>query len=177
MLIVKYRESWVEDFEKIKSKIGRAMANLFISIEHIGSTAVPNLAAKAIIDIDLVINAALHFEDVKRQLASIGYYHNGNQGIYGREVFKRNKAENHDYILDHIPHHLYVCDADSPELKRHLLFRNYLLNNDDARTEYQNLKYKIAEAAGNDKKKYASLKETEAGKFINDIVEMAGKTG
>lgn len=99
------------------------------------------------------------------------------KALTGEKFLRETKLKNPDHILDNIPHHLYVCDADSPELKRHLLFRNYLVNNDDARTEYQNLKYKIAEAAGNDKKKYAGLKETEAKKLINNILEKAGKPG
>jgi GrpB-like predicted nucleotidyltransferase (UPF0157 family) len=57
------------------------------------------------------------------------------------------------------------------ELQNHIIFRNYLITNESARTEYQQLKYKIAEAANQDKKQYAALKEVEARAFINTIIE------
>lgn len=173
MLIQEYRESWIEDFKAIKSVINDALMNLNISIEHIGSTSVPKLAAKPIIDIDIVYGNDILFETVKKGLEKIGYYHNGNQGIINREVFKRGMWEYKHQILDAITHHLYVCPVDSEELQRHIRFRNYLIANETARTEYQQLKYEIAVAANQDKKQYAVLKEVEARTFINDILTKA----
>ena len=173
MLIQEYRESWIEDFKAIKSVINDALMNLNISIEHIGSTAVPKLAAKPIIDIDIVYGNDVAFETIKRGLEKLGYYHNGNQGIINREVFKRKNWWSKHQILDKITHHLYVCPVDSEELQRHVAFRNYLIDNEAARTEYQKLKYEIAEAANQDKKQYATLKEVKARVFINSIIEKA----
>lgn len=175
MLIQEYRESWIEDFKAIKSVINDALMNLniSISIEHIGSTAVPKLAAKPIIDIDIIFENNVPFESVKKGLEKIGYYHNGNQGIANREVFKRKNGCSKHQILDTITHHLYVCPVDSEELQRHITFRNYLIVNESARTEYQQLKYEIAAAANQDKKQYAALKEVKARTFINDILAKA----
>ena len=173
MLIQEYKESWNEDFKAIKSVINDALMNLNISIEHIGSTAVPKLAAKPIIDIDIVYGNDILFETVKKGLEKIGYYHNGNQGIVNREVFKRKNGCSKHQILDTITHHLYVCPVDSEELQRHITFRNYLIDNETARTEYQQLKYEIAAAANQDKKQYAALKEVKARTFINDILTKA----
>lgn len=171
MLLQEYKESWAENFTKLKEVISKALINLKVSIEHVGSTSIPGLAAKPIIDIDLVYDKNTAFEDIKRRLEKIGYYHNGNQGIPGREVFKRNK--NTHEVLDIIAHHLYVCPADSEELQGHILFRDYLLVNKDARALYQKLKYEIAEEAGQDRKKYAQLKETKLSDFITGIIENA----
>lgn len=173
MLIQEYRESWIEDFKAIKSVINDALMNLNISIEHIGSTAVPKLAAKPIIDIDIVYGNDVPFETIKSGLEKIGYYHNGNQGIINREVFKRGMLENKHQILDTITHHLYVCPVDSEELQRHITFRNYLIANESAKIEYQQLKYEISAAANQDKKQYAALKEVKARTFINDILAKA----
>jgi GrpB-like predicted nucleotidyltransferase (UPF0157 family) len=170
MLIRKYQKSWITDFNAISEILRETLINLQISIEHIGSTSVPDLAAKPIIDIDIVFYKDTDFAEVKLRLEKIGYYHNGNQGIENREVFKRSKPANHK-ILDSIIHHLYVCRADSEELQRHILFRDYLIANEDVRTQYQTLKYKIAEEAGQDKKKYAALKEIKAKKFINSVIK------
>jgi GrpB-like predicted nucleotidyltransferase (UPF0157 family) len=100
-------------------------------------------------------------------------FHNGNQGVFNREVFKRYNTSNKHTILDAIAHHLYVCPADSEELNRHILFRNYLIAHEEARIHYQNLKYQIAEEAGQNRKKYAELKEVRAKAFINAIIAKA----
>jgi GrpB-like predicted nucleotidyltransferase (UPF0157 family) len=180
MLIEAYNEDWSRGFHELKTVIAGILVQPDVTIEHIGSTAVPGLAAKPIIDIDIVYYKPAHFEAIKQRLEKNGYYHNGNQGIPGREVFKRlNMAQGHD-ILDIIPHHLYVCPAGGAELERHILFRNYLMAHEEARTEYQQLKYTIAEQAGQDRKQYARLKEMQAAAFINKIIQMAAaeqKTG
>ncbi|RZK70281.1 MAG: GrpB family protein [Pedobacter sp.] len=145
---------------------------LCISIEHVGSTAVPALAAKPIIDIDIIYNEVSDFEQIKKSLEAIGYDHNGDQGIVGREVFKRT-GQQKDAVLDRITHHLYACQYNCPELHRHLLFRDYLRKNKEARNYYQQLKYEIAEEANQDKKVYASLKELKANSFINYIITLS----
>lgn len=172
MLIQEYNKSWIEDFNKISHVLNKSLINLIVSIEHIGSTSVPNLAAKPIIDIDIIIKNYASFSVVKSVLENIGYYHNGNQGIENREVFKRAKLLNHK-VLDSIPHHLYVCPTDSAELKRHLLFRDYLRENTDAKIEYQNLKFRIAEESNQDRKKYADLKELKAAEFFKNVIAKA----
>lgn len=173
MLIQAYKESWIEDFHEIKKVVNEALINLPISIEHVGSTSIPGLAAKPIIDIDIVYDKDVAFDEIKRSLEKIGYDHNGNQGIPGREVFKRSKTAIIYDVLDSIAHHLYVCPIDSEELERHLLFRDYLTENEAARTQYQNMKYEIAAAVNQDKKKYAALKEERARTFINSIITKA----
>ena len=115
MLIEKYTSNWIKDFTKIKSEIENGLQGLDYTVEHVGSTCVPNLDAKPIIDIDIIYSKKLDFEKIKSALLKIGYYHNGNQGIEDRDVFKRNgKLANQ--ILDTIKHHLYVCPIESIEL-------------------------------------------------------------
>ncbi len=171
MLIQKYTKSWINDFIQLKTILNNALSPLEISIEHVGSTAIPKLAAKPIIDMDIVYDENIEFEIIKIGLEQIGYYHNGNQGIVGREVFKRSKIGAKHPILDGIAHHLYVCATNSEELQKHLLFKNYLLLNESARMEYQNLKYEIATMVNQDPKKYAALKAFKASSFINSILE------
>ena len=173
MLIHTYKEKWIEDFNKIKNIIDETLSNKNITIEHIGSTSIPQLAAKPIIDIDIVYPSKVAFDEIKKRLAKIGYYHNGNQGILHREAFKRDGATRKHEILDAITHHLYVCPMDSEELERHILFRDYLIINEEAKNQYQNLKYEIANEVKQDKKKYAQLKEVKARDFINSIIEKA----
>ena len=103
-------------------------------------------------------------------MEKVGYYHNGNQGIEGRDVFKRN-GKCTSKILDTVNHHLYVCSIESKALERHILSRNFLRKNDWARLEYQQMKYGLAEKANQDKKKYAELKELYVNYFIDSIIE------
>jgi GrpB-like predicted nucleotidyltransferase (UPF0157 family) len=178
MLIKEYTKDWVEDFEKIKQKLETVLPTT-TKIEHVGSTSVPNLAAKSIIDIDIIYfeHSTNDFEKIKKALIQVGYFHAGNQGIKDREVFKRvdEITKKEDEILDKIIHHLYVCSSESEELKRHLLFRDYLRKNITARIDYQNMKYNLAKKANQDKKIYAEIKEKEATHFINSIIELAKK--
>ena len=143
MLIHPYSPDWNTHFESIKNVLDKCLQGLDYTIEHVGSTAVPGLAAKPIIDIDIVFNDLSTFPLIKQALELIGYFHNGNQGIDDREVFKRVGTKQHE-VLDTIKHHLYVCSANSPALIRHLITRDYLRNNEWAKAEYQQLKYVIA---------------------------------
>jgi GrpB-like predicted nucleotidyltransferase (UPF0157 family) len=176
MLIHPYNKSWVSDFQTIRLILEGTLQQLPITIEHIGSTAVPGLAAKPIIDIDIIFGNDAGFHEIKNRLETIGYHHNGNQGIVDREVFKReNPFAKHD-LLNSIAHHLYVCPFHSIELRRHLQFRNYLRTHVNARNEYQQLKLQIAADANQDRKLYAALKEERAKLFIENILTKAGES-
>ena len=170
MLIQKYTIQWVQDFESLKAEIQKGLPETDYRIEHVGSTAVPGLDAKAIIDIDIIYSGQRDFDKIKSGLIRMGYYHNGNQGIADRDVFKRT-GNPFNKILDTITHHLYVCLADSKALERHLLFRNHLRKNEVARDLYQQMKYELAEKAGQDKKIYAALKEEQINPFVDIVIE------
>ena len=169
-LLHPYNPEWEDQFNAIRSTISQALEGLPVAIEHIGSTAVPGLAAKPIIDIDIVYDEVVPFAAIQSALEQLGYYHNGNQGIAGREVFKRSSLAQVHEVLDRISHHLYVCPANSPELRRHIMFRDALLANETARRQYQALKYEIATEAGQDRKRYAALKETRAKAFVEGLI-------
>ncbi|RYE52639.1 MAG: GrpB family protein [Sphingobacteriales bacterium] len=170
MLIVKYTPKWVKDFEDIKSEIDRELRGLQFTIEHVGSTAVPNLDSKPIIDIDIIYSKQSDFEQIKWRLLTVGYFHNGDQGIQDREVFKRT-GNCVNGVLDTIKHHLYVCPINSEALHRHILSRNFLRKNDWAKLKYQEMKYALAEQAGQDGKLYAALQELTVNDFIDSIVK------
>ncbi|MCB0641634.1 MAG: GrpB family protein [Phaeodactylibacter sp.] len=171
MLIQTYQSGWVADFEQLKSALHKAVGAVATGIEHVGSTAVPQLAAKPIIDIDMTYEAPETFGRIKARLEKTGYRHGGDQGIPGREVFKRNLLKEPVPILDTISHHLYVCQLGSGELERHLAFRDFLRNHEKERQEYERLKYEIAAQANQDRKAYARLKEVLARDFIEAILK------
>lgn len=173
MLIHKYQKRWVNDFNSIKKVLESKLQHVAIEIEHIGSTSIHNLAAKPIIDIDIIYTELNSIPNILEGLENLGYYHNGDQGLVGRDVFKRNLKTEFYPILDLIKHHLYACHSSNEELQRHILFRDFLRQNENKRLEYENLKYSIAEKAGQDRKEYARLKEVMACDFIESVIELA----
>ncbi|WP_421828662.1 GrpB family protein [Larkinella sp.] len=170
MILKKYTSTWINNFADIKREIEIYLDEIDYCIEHVGSTSVPYLDSKPIIDIDIIYSDTSDFEKIKIRLEQLGYYHNGNQGIQDRDVFKRNGNLTHK-VLDTIKHHLYVCPVGSKALERHILSRNFLRKNEWARLKYQQMKYDLAEKANQDRKTYAILKELYSNDFIDSIIE------
>jgi len=161
VVVLPYDEAWKKDFEEIKAELMAVLGGLVLSVEHVGSTSVPGLAAKPIIDIDVVIEDTDCFEKVKTALETIGYQHEGDLGIPDREAFKYDGKE-------HLrKHHLYVCAKDSDELKRHLSFRDYLRTHPEAVKEYGRIKEEGARLYPNDIDSYIEYKAP----FIENIYE------
>ena len=151
IVVLPYDEKWKQDFIDIKNEIMDAIGTLAIAIEHVGSTSVVGLSAKPIIDIDVVVKPG-DVEKTIRALEHIGYIHEGNLGIEGREAFAYEGKE-------HLQaHHLYVCPENSEELKRHLAFREYLRTNQVAREKYGSIKLEAAKLYPDDIEKYIEYK-------------------
>ena len=163
VVVEAYNEAWKQDFIDITDDIREALGDLAVKIEHVGSTSVPGLSAKPIIDIDIVIKDYSVFEDVVASLASIGYHHEGDLGIPGREAFKYDGKDNLR------KHHLYVCTEDSKELRRHLAFRDYLLTHPDAVAEYSRVKQEGAALYPYDIDSYIAYKSPLIEKIYREI--------
>ncbi len=163
VVVEPYDESWKQNFSDIKAELLDALGELALRIEHVGSTSVPGLSAKPIIDIDIVIKDYSVFDEVVSALGKIGYRHEGNLGIEGREAFKYDGKE-------HLkPHHLYVCPEDSPELRRHLAFRDYLRSNKKAVSEYSRIKQEGAALYPYDIEKYIEHKSPFIASVYKEI--------
>ena len=165
VVVLPYDEQWTQDFLMIREELASALGQLALRIEHVGSTSVEGLSAKPIIDIDVVIKDYSVFEEVVSALGTIGYRHEGDLGIAGREAFKYDGK-------DHLKkHHLYVCTEDSPELKRHISFRNYLRTHPDAVLEYSRIKEEGARLYPSDIDKYIEYKAPLIEKIYKEIGE------
>ena len=150
--VLPYDAAWAEDFVKIKKEIEIALGDLIVGIEHVGSTAVFGLCAKPCIDIDVVIRDFSVFDEVKKRLAGIGYFHEGNLGIEGREAFGYSDKP-------HLKkHHLYVCPKDSKELRRHITFRDFLRAHPEAAAKYGSVKKEAARLYPDDIDRYIEHK-------------------
>ncbi|MBE6895681.1 MAG: GrpB family protein [Ruminococcaceae bacterium] len=150
--VVPYDPAWRSDFEKIKKELESALCGLIVGIEHVGSTSVEGLSAKPCIDIDIIIENYSVFDNVVEKLNEIGYIHEGDLGIKGREAFKYSDKP---YLQNH---HLYVCPKNSEELHRHLVFRDFLRSNPDAVKKYGSVKQTAAQLFPDDIDKYIQYK-------------------
>jgi GrpB-like predicted nucleotidyltransferase (UPF0157 family) len=153
--IEEYSSEWKEWFTQLRKYFESYLSDLVICIEHIGSTAIPNMVAKPIIDMDIVIKEE-NFGEVKSKLEEIGYIHQGDLGIEEREAFKLINEELKQSLP---PHHLYVCDDSSKELKRHIIFREFLKDNPKELNKLCKIKNKLFKEFSNDKEAYIEGKD------------------
>ncbi len=170
--IVDYDPKWPVLFKGLKEIYRRELGDLIIDIEHVGSTSVPGLWAKPCLDIDLVISHRSRLPEVIDRLSELGYRHTGDQGVLGREAFKREdpKAPYDGSGSEKFAHHLYVCSVDSTELRKHLLFRDYLRMDTDVKNSYCKLKRGLAKKYGADRVGYTEAKSDFIEKVINELL-------
>ena len=154
IIIVPYDSNWPLLFEREKIPLEHALVEWNITVEHIGSTAVPGLSAKPIIDILVGVNSLanvnVHFIE---KLETIGYEYvpEYEQEIPERRYF-RKKSPDGKRIAN-----LHVAIKNSPFWDRHINFRDYLRNNPQAAQEYEYLKRTLA-AEHTDTQEYARAK-------------------
>ncbi|MED2040026.1 GrpB family protein [Bacillus wiedmannii] len=166
--IEEYNIKWESEFNKLQTLINDVMEESIISIEHVGSTSIKGLAAKPILDIDIVIEDYEIFPEVVTKLKAIGYYHQAEWSYKGREAFGGKDAfvpwnEENTVWMEH---HLYVCDKNSEELRRHIAFRDYLREHEDVAAKYGRLKEELARESQN-RFSYSEGKTA----FITNILE------
>jgi GrpB-like predicted nucleotidyltransferase (UPF0157 family) len=161
--VADYDPAWPLLFAGIAERVRAAFANgPPTRIEHVGSTSVPGLPAKPIIDIDVVIPSRADLPEAVARLAALGYEYQGDGGITSRESFRSPP--------DPPRHNLYVCAEDSPELRRHLAFRDYLRAHPDEARRCGDLKRELAARHVTDIDAYVNGK----AEFVHGILRRAG---
>lgn len=162
VVVVKYDPSWVLLFEQLRDFILPVLSDLEVRIEHVGSTSIPGLAAKPIVDIDVAVSKQGDTHAAIQRLATLGYVHEGDLGATGREAF---------IPPDGITwHHLYVCTVENDEYKRHILFRDYLRSHSEDAKMYGDLKMELALRFQNDRLAYSNAKSD----FVKGILKHPG---
>jgi GrpB-like predicted nucleotidyltransferase (UPF0157 family) len=152
--VLEYDPTWPGLFRSLRKPIADALGSIAAAIEHVGSTAVPGLAAKPVIDIDVLLASETMLPAAIERLARLGYVHRGNLGIPEREAFFAP--------ANSPPHHLYVCPPDSAEFRRHTAFRDYLRAHPKDAKIYGDLKMVLAERFREDRSAYVIAK----GEFV-----------
>jgi GrpB-like predicted nucleotidyltransferase (UPF0157 family) len=165
IIIVEYDARWpglfAQERDLILSRIGRDA----VAIEHIGSTAVPGLGAKPIIDIMIAVRRLADAERCIKPLAAIHYeYVPGHEAVTPeRRYFHKGTSRGRR------THHLHMVERDSDFWRRHLLFRDFLRAHPAEAQQYYRLKRELAQHCGADREAYTEAKTS----FIKACVERA----
>src|SRR5512137_1730469 len=157
--IVQYDRNWPALYEQERTWIAAALGETVAEIHHVGSTAVPGLSAKPIIDIMVAVTQLAPSEDYGRKLEPLGYeYHDSEEA--GRIFFRKGMPRTH---------HVHIVERSSWTLQRHLLFRDYLRAHPQTMQQYARLKQELAIQFESDRKAYTEAKT----KFVESIVALA----
>lgn len=162
IVVVDYDPGWPEAFERVRSRVWPAVSDIASSIEHVGSTAVPGLAAKPVIDVSVVVPSTTEVPLAIERLARLGYVHRGDFGIEGREAFEGPNVP--------ADHNLYLCPREGLGLANHLTVRDHLRAHPEDVQAYGALKKQLAEQFPHDIDGYVRGK-TE---FLITILRVAG---
>ena len=167
VLLEPYNPEWQKLFEAEKSAFQEVLGNKFIAAEHVGSTAIPDLKAKPILDLMLAIPNLNVWEWIKEPLKKLGYeFRRDFRQEQGHILFVKGPEENRT-------HYLKITELNSDFWTEHILFRDYLVNNPQYREEYQNLKEKLFGAHAGNREPYTKGKE----EFVRKILKLAGFKG
>ncbi len=161
--LVPYDPKWTNDFSAAEVLLRSTLGEYVVEVEHIGSTAVPGLAAKPIIDVDVTLSGLNYIPEASAALIAVGFETRGNR--YDDDVWA--------FLFKHRSPQIrvYLCSPSNQTHDRRLLFRNYLRQHDDTASAYSALKRRLAKQFPYDGDRYTSEKSA----FISEIVCMAQK--
>jgi GrpB-like predicted nucleotidyltransferase (UPF0157 family) len=158
--LVSYDPIWVDEFQKIASFVQSVCGKYIVAIHHIGSTSVPGLAAKPLIDLLPVLRTAADGERCADLLEPRGFFYHGDYGIPGRHFFRQREPSA-------INMHMFA--EGSIEIERHVVFRDALREDDALRAAYETLKRGLAAQFPNDVDSYAKSKSDFIEKVLRDL--------
>lgn len=166
--VVDYDPEWPTAFERLKARLLSALVDLPVIVEHVGSTAVPGLAAKPVIDLDVVVASEDEVRLAIERLAVIGYQHEGDLGVTGREAFRWPNGEPR--------HHVYVCVTGAEALRRHLAFRDFLRSHPGEAARFGEVKKRAADKHPDDRLAYAQAKDDVAAWIMAAALDEAASS-
>ncbi|MFC4409056.1 GrpB family protein [Chungangia koreensis] len=134
--VVAFQSKWHTLFEEEAERLRGVLKNEIVEIHHIGSTSVHGLKAKPIIDMMPVVHDLSRIDAYNDLMQKLGYEPKGENGLAGRRYFQKGGH--------HRTHHVHIYEKGSPEINRHLAFRDYLRSHPDEREVYGDLKEKLA---------------------------------
>lgn len=161
--VVAWSPDWAVAFERVAADLRTALAAVpGARVEHVGSTSVPGLAAKPILDVDVIV-ARADVPAAVEALAAVGYVHRGDLGVVGREAF---------HPPDEQPRrNVYVCADGTTNVRNHLAVRDTLKARDDLRDAYAAVKLALADDPHMDIDTYIARKSA----VVQRVLEASGE--
>jgi GrpB-like predicted nucleotidyltransferase (UPF0157 family) len=149
VFVVDYDPTWPERYQEERARIAETLRHVGVAIEHVGSTAVPGLAAKPIIDIMVGVRELTDGERCIEPLEAVGYEYRGEAGIPDRLFFRKGDPRSH---------HLHLVKQRSEFWERHVLFRDLLRERPDIAAQYAALKRELAVKYRTERLQYTEAK-------------------
>jgi GrpB-like predicted nucleotidyltransferase (UPF0157 family) len=163
--VVAYQAAWPALFEQERRVLHQHLGHLVLDIQHVGSTAVPELEAKHIIDIAAAVASVTLIAQYRQPLCAPGYIDRGDKGREGGYLFVKES------MSDVRTHHLHVVTKDDPQWDNYLRLRDLLRAEEGLRREYVKLKHALQQEFTQDRKKYTKAKQD----FIRDLLRPSFK--
>lgn len=156
--VVPHDSRWRVLFERGASELMEILGAGVVAIHHVGSTAIPNISAKPIIDVLVEVRDIERIDDFNREMIDRGYLPKGEFGISGRRFFIKGDEEQRS-------HHIHVFQVGHPAIARHLAFRDYMIAHPEEAKAYSRLKEELARKFPHDIEGYMAGKDD----FIKEI--------
>ncbi len=164
--VVPYNPQWKKAFESESRQIAKVLATNLVVIHHIGSTAIPNIYAKPIIDLLIEVKDINLLIQQTPAMVALGYEAMGEYGLVGRRYFRKENS------LGIRTHHVHIYEIYSPEIERHLAFRDYMIAHPEEAFQYSQLKQELAQKYPEDIEGYMDGKD----EFVKRIEKKAIKS-
>lgn len=158
-----HHKDWAILFGNEKKSLKKLLGNN-IRIEHVGSTAIPEVYAKPVIDIVIGYTRKDDINDVFDKIKSLDYEDMGEKGKPGRRFFAKGPDDNRTFYI-------HVVSINSNNWNEYILFRDFLLQNKKARDNYNRLKKSLFEKYADNRELYTNGK----AEFITDIINKTNK--
>ena len=163
--VVPHDPGWAAAFAREAPRVKRALGDAGSAIHHIGSTAIPGIHAKPIIDLLAVVADAARLDERDAAMQALGYETLGEFGIPGRRYYRKNDAEGER------THQVHAFQAGSPQIERHLAFRDFLNAHRAYAERYDALKRRLADLHPLDVSAYTDGKDA----FIKEVDALAAE--
>ncbi|WP_099159184.1 GrpB family protein [Virgibacillus ndiopensis] len=160
--VTDYNQQWIERFKDEANRLKEIFGSEIVEIHHFGSTSVPGIKAKPIIDIMPLVKDIEKVDSFNHEMIALGYEPLGEYGIKGRRYFRKG-GDNRTHQV-----HIFQLDNDD-EVDRHLAVRDYLRNHPKDAQQYGDLKEKLAKQFPNDIEAYMDGKD----EFVKELERKA----
>jgi GrpB-like predicted nucleotidyltransferase (UPF0157 family) len=163
--VVPHDPKWGEAFEVESKSVADALGENVVAVHHIGSTAIPSIYAKSIIDLLVEVKDIIKVDGQNSAMESLGYEVMGEFGIPGRRFFRKDNQESVR------THHIHTFEIASAQVERHLAFRDYMLAHPEDAQKYSELKRELARKYPQNIDKYMDGKDG----FIKEMDKKAAQ--